>query len=109
MTDVSLTERQRFWLMHLRVCEKSGLTMRAYAEQHGLSVSSLYEAKRRLRERCVVETGESKALTFVRVESARSTPPPARPCRVCLPNGVTVELGVDSGELGAVLQAAAAL
>ena len=37
-----LTERQQFWLDHLRVCREQGHTLRGYAKAHGLSVSGLY-------------------------------------------------------------------
>lgn len=111
MAANTLTERQRFWLEHLRACEKSGLAMTTYAERHGLAVSSLYMARSRLRASGPVESDSPKAATFVRVEprSADVTTTSPRPCRVNLPNGVTVELGVDGNELGTVLRAAAAL
>ena len=36
-----LTERQQFWLDHLRVCREQGHTVRGYAKAHRLSVSGL--------------------------------------------------------------------
>jgi hypothetical protein len=47
---VKLTERQRHWLGHIRAAERKGEPLTVYAEQQGLSVSSLYEAKRHLRK-----------------------------------------------------------
>ena len=43
-----LTERQRFWLRHLRACEVSGQTSIDYAKAHGLKVKSLYSARKAL-------------------------------------------------------------
>ena len=43
---VKLTERQRHWLKHIRAAERKDEPLTVYAEQQGLSVSSLYEAKR---------------------------------------------------------------
>ena len=51
---VKLTERQRHWLKHIRAAERKDEPLTVYAEQQGLSVSSLYEAKRHLRETGVI-------------------------------------------------------
>ncbi|MBF0382737.1 MAG: hypothetical protein HQL69_17075, partial [Magnetococcales bacterium] len=37
-----LTERQRYWLGHLRACEESGGSMKGYADDHGLAAQELY-------------------------------------------------------------------
>lgn len=52
---VKLTERQRHWLKHIRAAERKDEPLTVYAEQQGLSVSSLYEAKRHLRKAGVIE------------------------------------------------------
>jgi len=51
---VKLTERQRHWLRHIRAAQRKDEPLTVYAEQQGLSVSSLYEAKRHLRETGVI-------------------------------------------------------
>jgi hypothetical protein len=51
---VKLTERQRHWLGHIRAAERKDEPLTVYAEQRGLSVSSLYEAKRHLRKAGVI-------------------------------------------------------
>jgi transposase len=38
-------------LAHIRACEKSGGSLKAYAERHGLSVYALYQAKKIARQR----------------------------------------------------------
>ena len=54
-----LTERQQFWLDHLRVCREQGHTLRGYAKAHGLSVSGLYTAHLTLKSRGVACPGSS--------------------------------------------------
>jgi len=49
-----LTERQRHWLEHIRAAQRKDEPLTVYAEQRGLSVSSLYEAKRHLRKAGVI-------------------------------------------------------
>jgi len=107
-TPKSLSRRQQYWCRHLERCAGSGLTLAAYAEQHGLEVGSLYTAKARLRR---LGAWPPAGPRFVRVKTAPVTVPsmPAVPvlCRVTLPNGVTVETA--GGDLAAVLFAAARL
>ena len=40
------TERQQFWLKHLRACEASGQTTIDYAREHGLNAKSMYSARK---------------------------------------------------------------
>ena len=47
--DPELTDRERFWLEHLRACGTGSL--KAYAEAHELDVRALYEAKSRLKRK----------------------------------------------------------
>lgn len=46
--NTELTERQRFWLRHLRACEVSGQTSINYARTHGIKVKSLYSGRKAL-------------------------------------------------------------
>ena len=69
--EKDLSERQRYWLKHLRAAERKGEPLTAYAERLGLSKSSLYEAKRRLRACGVISSVPDRAVSsaeFVRVE-----------------------------------------
>jgi hypothetical protein len=43
--EQDLSERQRYWLKHLRAAARKGEPLTAYAERLGLAKSSLYEAK----------------------------------------------------------------
>ena len=101
----SLTERQQFWLEHLRSCAARGQSLSVYASDQGLSVSAFQQAKSRLRQRGIwPATGPH----FVRVEAVVSTAAAVPGLyRVSLPNGVVVESA--SGDLSAVLLAAARL
>jgi hypothetical protein len=47
--ESELTDRQRYWLEHIRAAEQRGEPVKSYAKRLGLASSSMYEAKRRLR------------------------------------------------------------
>ncbi len=69
--EKGLSERQRYWLKHLRAAARKNEPLTAYAERLGLSKSSLYEAKRRLRACGVIPSVRERAVSsaeFVRVE-----------------------------------------
>ena len=87
-SKAQLTERQQFWLGHLRVCREQGQTLRGYAKAHGLSVSGLYTAHSTLNSRGVLSEPAPSAPTFVPVRIA----PDGAAFRVHLPNGVVVEV-----------------
>ena len=110
----TLTERDRYWIRHHGACEKSGLTAKAYARRHRLSIHALYQARKRLRgigelEAAVARPSKAKPRPgggFARVEIAAA---PRPRYRVRLPNGALVEWegasGADLAEvLGAVSQ-----
>jgi hypothetical protein len=110
-----LTERDRYWIRHHGACEKSGLTAKAYARRHRLSIHALYQARKRLRALGALEAGAprpSKANPrrgggFARVEVAAA---PRPRYRVRLPNGALVEWeGASGAELAEVLGAVSQL
>lgn len=88
---VRLSERQRYWLEHLRACEDSGESMKGYAKHHGLSVYGLYAARKRLRPQAPSSSNRQRTrVSFVKAES------PAHPnrghgWRVRFPNGAILE------------------
>jgi len=102
-----LTDRDRYWLRHHGACEQSGLTAKAYARRHQLSVHGLYQARKRLRAMGTLEAAAKRPSNgrsgFTRVE----TPAAPRPrYRVRLPNGSLVEWeGASGPELAEVLGA----
>ncbi len=91
--EKDLSERQRFWLKHLRAAERKGDALNAYAARLGLSESSLYEAKRRLRACGVIAPAGQPQISppdFVRVEVAEFSRTPAS-LRVRLASGALLE------------------
>ena len=83
-----LTERQRFWLEHLRACGSGSLE--AYAQAHGLDLRALYDAKACLKRKGALAAGAPARL--VRVDRPRHRPGDPGYCRVHLSNGTAVEL-----------------
>lgn len=86
-----LTERQRFWLQHLRAAEQSGVRLSEYAEREGLSVQAMYAARAVLRDRGALAPVDGSDVTFAAVQVADPAPALAA-LMVHLPNGVRVEV-----------------
>ena len=91
--EKDLSERQRFWLKHLRAAERKGEPLNLYAKRLGLSESSLYEAKRRLRTCGVIAPVAQRRVpprSFARVEIVDAGRTPAS-LRVRLASGALLE------------------
>lgn len=91
--EKDLSERQRFWLKHLRAAERKDEPLKSYAERLGLSKSSLYEAKRRLRACGVIVPARPPRFSppeFLRVELSEAARTPAS-LRVRLASGALLE------------------
>ena len=69
--SAALSERQAYWLKHIRAAEGRGEPLKQYAARKGLSEHSLYEAKRRLRDLGVLAAASPR----------KQTPAPARASR----------------------------
>ena len=67
--EASLTERQQYWLKHLRACEAAGKTTIDYARAHGINVKTLYSARKVLAEKGTLP--HPKATRFLKVQSKR--------------------------------------
>jgi len=109
--EQKLTERQRYWLDHLRACETAGKTMQAYASENGIDVRSFYGAKKRLVRRGVLAAeNRSGGVAFTRARVVGGAAH-SGDCRIQFPNGVTVTFPhtVDGGALSRILGAVAAL
>lgn len=96
LPEARLTARQRGWLRHLRACERSGETIKAYARREGLSLQTLYQAGKRLRRLGVLEPRTPRRRKvpvsgFVRVEAAATGRGPGAAWRIRLPSGVVFE------------------
>lgn len=98
------------WLPHVEEARRRGQTLKAYAAQEGVSLSSMYRASQALREVPAPENGapvSAKAFVPVRVRPSR----PASVLRVAaqLPNGVSLQVEVGASDLTAVVASLGAL
>jgi hypothetical protein len=94
MEPHELSDKQRFWLGHLQACEDAGISMKAYAERHGLELQQFYFRKGELKKLGIVG-GHQKQPSTVLVTTDFSPPAPAkndRKIRIELPNDVSIEL-----------------
>jgi len=94
------TERDRYWLDHEAKLAASGLTAKAYAAEHELSLHALYQARKRLRKLGLLppsaappkrgKSGSTHPVSFARVE-VRSPSGFAAEFRLSLPGGAVLE------------------
>ncbi len=100
MTAKSITERQQYWLDHLKAAEAQSLTLVSYAKANDLKVKDLYQWKTSLTKRGFWMTStppkSSKSSGFVAVKAK----PSSAVCSLVLPNGIRLEF---QGELSAAL------
>ena len=107
--ETSLTERQQYWLKHIRACEAAGKTTIDYARTHGINVKTLYSARKALAEKGTLPL--PPATRFQKVQTSTSQSSTDGSWRIQLPNGVVVAFGgdVDASTLSMVLGTAASL
>ena len=105
--EISLTERQRHWLEHLRACDASGKGIAGYAASHGLDAKAMYAGKKVLVKKGVLP--RTRPSRFQR--AAVKDPVHGSAWRIQLPNGLSVIFSgvVDARALGTVLATAAAV
>lgn len=103
----ALTERQHYWLNHLRACEQAGQGMKAYALSQGLNIKTLYTWKKTLVKKGVLPRTRPVRFQKAQIMGAVTT----SEWRIQLPNGVAVAFSgsVDAGTLGTVLKTAVAV
>ena len=91
MTDVaeemSLTDRQRYWLEQIKACEATGKSVAACAAEHGIEARAMYGAKKVLVEKGV--SPRTQGVRFQRAEAAAVGNDSE--WRIRLPNGVSVD------------------
>ena len=107
--EACLTERQQYWLKHIRACDATEQTSIDYAREHGINVKSLYSARKALAEK-----GTLPSLQPPRFHKAQVASDPIRTdsqWHIQLPNGVVIAFGgaVDAKSLSLVLSTAANL
>ena len=87
----ALTERDRFWLEHLKRIREEAAEAKAYARRHGLSHQALYQAKKRLIERGAWPKPASAATRFARVAVVPTAAAAPGCFRLRLPCGALLE------------------
>jgi hypothetical protein len=105
----ALTERQQYWMKHIRACDSARQTSVDYAREHGLNVKSLYSARKSLAQKG--ELARPQPPRFQKAEVASSHLHRDSQWRIQLPNGVAVEFDgqVDAKTLSMVLSTTASL
>jgi hypothetical protein len=86
------TERQQYWLNHIEACQQQGISMKAYAQQSGIELRSLYDAKSRLVREGVLPRRAKSPFQKVKIKTVT-----ASQCILHLPNGIELEWPTDGG------------
>ena len=89
----TLTEKQRFWLEHVKACSESDQSMREYAKIHELDPGAFYSAKSVLRQKGVIESATSGKQPLFK--KARVADRSLGRCRLVLSTGAALEF--DAG------------
>ena len=107
--EVSLTERQQYWLKHIRACDEAKQTSIDYAREHGVNVKSMYSARKALAEKGTLPRPQTPR--FHKAQIANNPIRTGGQWQVQLPNGVVIAFGgaVDAKSLSLVLSTAANL
>tara|TARA_R110001592_G_scaffold357416_1_gene660511 strand:+ start:65446 stop:65781 length:336 start_codon:yes stop_codon:yes gene_type:complete len=105
----TLTERQQYWLKHIRACEAAGQTSIDYARAHDISVKSLYSARKELASKGRLL--RSQSTVFQKAQVVNNPRSLESQWQVQLPNGAVVAFSgaVDAAILSLVLNTAAVL
>ena len=103
--DPSLTERQQYWLKHIRACDAAGKPSVEYARENGIEVSALYSARKALADKGALP----KPPRFQKAAVVDGTV--GAQWQIQLPNGVLVGFSgeVSARHLETVLRTVAAL
>lgn len=103
--EIPLSKKQAFWLEHLQACTTTGMSMRAYAQTHGLGISTFYSWKKTLQ--CKGLLGERLPDEPLLFSKAVVTDHRVECCRVLHPSGVVLEFvdGTDSLWIAALVRA----
>lgn len=98
MVDKAISERQQYWLTHVRAADGGDQSTVAYARAHDLKVKHLYQWKSKLNKLGFYDL-PAPVSSFVSVKTVKaSNSPGACGCTVVLANGVRLAF---QGELSA--------
>ena len=105
--DPSLTERQQYWLKHIRACDAAGKPSVVYARENGIEVSAMYSARKALAEKGALPRPKPPRFQKAAVVDGMA----GVQWQIQLPNGVMVGFfsEVEVGNLETVLRTVAAL
>ena len=107
MSETTITERQQYWLDHIRAANRFEGTLVEYAKGEGLKVKDLYQWKTLLARRGVIARKGDKPKAFVAVRETVT----ASKATLVLPNGSRIELsgGIDAETVKSLVTAASEL
>jgi hypothetical protein len=99
-------ERQQYWLSHIEACQQQGISMKAYAQQSGIALRALYDAKSRLVKEGVLPRRAKSPFQKVKIKTVT-----ASQCILHLPNGIQLQWPTHGGahSLAEVLKVVSAL
>jgi hypothetical protein len=105
--DPSLTERQQYWLNHIRACDAAGKPSVVYARENGIEVSAMYSARKALAEKGALPKPKLPRFQKAAVADVGAT----IQWQIQLPNGALVGFSgeVNARSLETVLRTVAAL
>ncbi len=90
MNNKPLTQRQQYWFDHIKACQQQDGSTKDYAQQQGIELRALYDAKNRLVKAGVLPGKKRSDFQRVKVK-----PVPVL-CTITLPNGVRLEWPTDN-------------
>ena len=107
--ETVLTERQQYWLKHIRACDAAGTTTIDYARTHDINVKTLYSARKALAEKGSLPRPQPPR--FQKAQVSNGLVQSDSKWQIQLPNGVVIAFGgaVDAKSLSLVLSTAANL
>jgi len=107
MSETVITERQQYWLNHIRSADASEGTLVDYAKAQDLKVKDLYQWKTLLVRRGVMSGKAGKPKAFVAVRESVT----ASKATLLLPNGVRIEVSgaIDGETIQSLVTAASSL
>jgi len=91
MSEAQLTQKQQYWLVHVKQASTEEISLAAYAKQHDLNLKLFYNMRAILRQKGFLPQIPS-LLVPANISEPYQEP---TPCRICLPNGVVIELAVS--------------
>lgn len=108
MSDTEITDRQQYWLDHIRAAEAHEESVAAYARAEGLAPKELYQWKTILTRRGLL-AGRKTVPDFVQVATPSSIQ--AAGLSLLLPNGIRLEFhgALEPEQMHSLIAAASSL